>query len=59
MEIKTAQGRISRHKAHGLTPDALADQAKADEMELVNIYRAYNAALNASNLLDYDDLLLR
>lgn len=59
MEIKTAQGRISRHKAHGLTPDALADQAKADEMELVDIYRAYNAALNASNLLDYDDLLLR
>ncbi|KAJ5235376.1 uncharacterized protein N7469_004544 [Penicillium citrinum] len=59
MEIKTAQARISRHKAHGLTPDALADQVKADEMELVDIYRAYDAALSASNLLDYDDLLLR
>ncbi|KAJ5103820.1 hypothetical protein N7532_004349 [Penicillium argentinense] len=59
MEIKAAQGRISRHKAHGLTPDALADQAKAEEMELVDIYRAYDIALTASNLLDYDDLLLR
>ncbi|CAI7594564.1 hypothetical protein N7533_006894 [Penicillium manginii] len=59
MEVKAAQGGISRHKAHGLTPDALADQAKAEGMELVDIYRAYDAALKASNLLDYDDLLLR
>ncbi|EKV07856.1 ATP-depentend DNA helicase, putative [Penicillium digitatum] len=59
IEVKAAQGRISRHKAHGLGPDALADRAKAEEIELVEIYRAYESALAASNLLDYDDLLLR
>ncbi|CAI7649362.1 unnamed protein product [Penicillium pancosmium] len=59
MEVKAAQGRISRHKAHGLTPDALEGQVKAEEMELVDIYRSYDAALKASNLLDYDDLLVR
>ncbi|KAJ5174728.1 uncharacterized protein N7482_000605 [Penicillium canariense] len=59
MEIRTAQGRISKHKAHGLSPDALAERVKAEEMELVHIYRAYNTALAEANLLDYDDLLLR
>jgi DNA helicase-2/ATP-dependent DNA helicase PcrA len=59
IEVKAAQGRISRHKAHGLSPDALADRAKAEELELVDIYRDYESALAASNLLDYDDLLLR
>jgi DNA helicase-2/ATP-dependent DNA helicase PcrA len=59
IEVKTAQGKISRHKAHGLSPDALAERAKAEEMELVDIYRAYQSALADSNLLDYDDLLLR
>ncbi|KAJ5960019.1 DNA helicase DEXX box type [Penicillium vulpinum] len=58
-EVRAAQGRISQHKAHGLSPDALADRAKAEEMELVDIYRDYESALAASNLLDYDDLLLR
>lgn len=57
--MKTTQGKISRHKAHGLTPDALAERVKAEEMELVDIYRAYQAALADSNLLDYDDLLVR
>jgi Superfamily I DNA and RNA helicases len=57
--VKTAQGKISRHKAHGLTPDALAERVKAEEIELVDIYRAYQAALADSNLLDYDDLLVR
>ncbi|KAJ5095725.1 hypothetical protein NUU61_005081 [Penicillium alfredii] len=59
MEIRAAQGRISRHKAHGLSPDALAERVKAEELELVDIYREYESALAASNLLDYDDLLLR
>lgn len=59
IEVKAAQGRISRHKAHGLSPDALAERAKAEEQELVDIYRDYESALGASNLLDYDDLLLR
>lgn len=57
--MKTAQGKISRHKAHGLSPDALAERVKAEEMELVDIYRAYQSALADSNLLDYDDLLVR
>lgn len=59
IEVKAAQGRISRHKAHGLSPDAVAGRAKAEELELVDIYRDYQSALAASNLLDYDDLLLR
>ncbi|KAJ5608822.1 hypothetical protein N7528_009389 [Penicillium herquei] len=59
IEIRAAQGRISRHKAHGLTPDDLAERVKADELELIDIYRQYESALAASNLLDYDDLLVR
>ncbi|KAJ5390027.1 uncharacterized protein N7496_001095 [Penicillium cataractarum] len=59
MDIRAAQGRISKHKAHGLSPSALAERAKAEELELVDIYRAYDEALAAANLLDYDDLLLR
>lgn len=59
IEVKTAQGKISRHKAQGITPDALAERAKAEEMELVDVYRAYQAALADSSLLDYDDLLVR
>ncbi|KAJ5094586.1 hypothetical protein N7456_010447 [Penicillium angulare] len=59
MEVKTAQGKISRHKAHGLSPDDLVGRVKADEMELVDIYRQYEAALAAAGLLDYDDLLVR
>lgn len=42
-----------------MTPDLLAERKKADQQELVDIYRRYEAALAASNLLDYDDLLLR
>ncbi|KAF3386241.1 ATP-dependent DNA helicase [Penicillium rolfsii] len=59
MDIRAAQGRISKHKAHGLSPNALAERVKAEELELVDIYRAYDEALAAANLLDYDDLLLR
>ncbi|KAJ5933435.1 hypothetical protein N7454_005764 [Penicillium verhagenii] len=59
IEVKAAQGRISRHKAHGIGPDELAQRAKAEELELVDIYRQYEAGLAASNLLDYDDLLVR
>ena len=59
IEVKAAQGRISRHKAHGLAPDDLVDRVKAEEMELIDIYRQYESALAASNLLDYDDLLVR
>ncbi|KAJ5684318.1 uncharacterized protein N7477_000663 [Penicillium maclennaniae] len=32
---------------------------RAEEMELVDVYRAYQAALADSSLLDYDDLLVR
>ncbi|OQD87124.1 hypothetical protein PENANT_c006G02519 [Penicillium antarcticum] len=59
IEPKAAQGRISRHKAHGRSPEAVAAKAKAEEQEIVDIYRDYESALAASNLLDYDDLLLR
>ncbi|KAJ5903110.1 hypothetical protein N7504_005493 [Penicillium tannophilum] len=59
IEVKAAQGRISRHKAHGLGPDDLVGRVKAEELEIVDIYRQYESGLAASNLLDYDDLLVR
>ncbi|KAF7718411.1 Uncharacterized protein PECH_008372 [Penicillium ucsense] len=59
IDVRAAQGRISKHKAHGLSPRDLSDKVKADEVELVEIYSAYNEALAAANLLDYDDLLVR
>ncbi|KAJ5432740.1 uncharacterized protein N7458_011896 [Penicillium daleae] len=59
MDMRAAQGRISKHKAQGLSPNDLAERVKAEELELVEIYRAYDEALAAANLLDSDDLLLR
>ncbi|PIG69038.1 ATP-dependent DNA helicase [Aspergillus arachidicola] len=59
-----ARGRISYQKAHGVTPEDLeAKQMKGSKVlehrEFVQVYQAYESHLADSNLLDYDDLLLR
>lgn len=59
-----ARGRISHQKAHGVTPEDLAakrmkDSKALEHREFVQVYRAYETHLADSNLLDYDDLLLR
>jgi DNA helicase-2/ATP-dependent DNA helicase PcrA len=65
MQPNSARSRISYQKAHGISPDELSARVKArntklvEQQELVQAYHAYEAALATSNLLDYDDLLLR
>lgn len=63
----TARARISHQKAHGVSPAELAARVLAqqqhtkilEQQEFVKVYREYEMTLAASNLLDYDDLLLR
>ena len=66
IEAKAALSRISSHKSRGKTlddlklPTQLKDPVKLrDTQEFQTVFHEYQAALTASNLLDYDDLLLR
>ncbi|KAF2148759.1 UvrD-helicase-domain-containing protein [Myriangium duriaei CBS 260.36] len=62
IEPGKAQARISSNKAKSITADQFAATAKknrADEQEFMIVYSGYQAALEMSNLLDYDDLLLK
>lgn len=55
-----ARGRISTLKAKGIDSEqSLSSAKKIEQQEFATIYRDYEATLKASNLLDYDDLLLR
>lgn len=58
-----ARSRISSSKAQGIDYEELALEAtkkkKVDQQEFVRVYEAYETQLASSNLLDYDDLLLR
>ncbi|KAF2224562.1 P-loop containing nucleoside triphosphate hydrolase protein, partial [Elsinoe ampelina] len=57
-----ALGRISASKSRSKTADMVAaEMKKKDEegVEFVAVYQGYESALELSNLLDYDDLLLR
>ncbi|EEA22876.1 ATP-dependent DNA helicase srs2 [Talaromyces marneffei ATCC 18224] len=57
-----ARSRISSQKAQGISWQDLIDARhpkSVDQQEFVQVYREYEAALASSNLLDYDDLLLR
>ncbi|KAL8747874.1 MAG: hypothetical protein Q9190_000322 [Brigantiaea leucoxantha] len=62
-ELKATQSRISNLKSRGITHHELArdaTQKKAVEQhEFLQIYAEYEDHLDRSNLLDYDDLLLR
>lgn len=57
-----ARSRISSQKAQGISWKDLVDARHpkgAEQQEFIQVYREYEAALASSNLLDYDDLLLR
>lgn len=54
-----AIGRISSRKAKGIAPDLTKSAKKVEEQEFNRLYDEYEATLAASNLLDYDDILLR
>ncbi|KAA8614411.1 UvrD Superfamily I DNA and RNA helicase [Pyrenophora tritici-repentis] len=55
-----ARSRISKLKAKGITADDNTRTAKnVNENEFAMVYSSYQEHLAASNLLDYDDLLMR
>ena len=60
VEPSAARSRISGLKARSISCEGyVATTKKADQQEFANIYAEYEGTLKASNLLDYDDLLLR
>ena len=64
VEPKPTRARISRCKAKAQRLDKSQQQPQSkrtsvDEQEFSQVYEEYQNALAASNLLDYDDLLLR
>ena len=61
LDPKIARGRISHRKARGIREEKLhkAAQDSVESQELATIYDEYQRTLSNSNLLDYDDLLLR
>ena len=60
IEPKIARNRISSHKAKNKRVQDLPRSAKTPEhQEFRLVYEEYETALITSNLLDYDDLLLR
>jgi DNA helicase II / ATP-dependent DNA helicase PcrA len=61
LDPKAARSRISHRKARGMREEEVrkATQKSVESQELATIYDEYQHALSTSNLLDYDDLLLR
>ncbi|KAF2160146.1 hypothetical protein M409DRAFT_60253 [Zasmidium cellare ATCC 36951] len=60
IEPGQALGRISSRKAKGETDSKPEKGPKSvDQQEFLRLFEEYEATLAASNLLDYDDLLLR
>ncbi|KAK3683045.1 ATP-dependent DNA helicase srs2 [Vermiconidia calcicola] len=60
IEPGQALGRISAQKVKGLGSDHMVQKAKnIEQQEFARVFAEYEAELKASNLLDYDDLLLR
>lgn len=63
IDIKTAQSRISNSKSRGIQITDLRKQGASsrhvDQEEFITVFEAYEAQLETSNLLDYDDLLLK
>ena len=63
IDIKKAQSRISSSKSRGIRSTDLRDQGASSkhvgQQEFVTLFEAYEAQLKMSNLLDYDDLLLK
>ncbi|KAI7534154.1 UvrD-helicase-domain-containing protein [Hortaea werneckii] len=60
IEPGQARGRISSQKAKGIDAEHFLGTAKdIEKQEFAKVYLEYEEALRVSNLLDYDDLLLR
>jgi len=63
IDPKAAKSRISSSKARSIGyAELLADASKkknVDQQEFITVFEAYEVHLATSNLLDYDDLLLR
>ncbi|KAL8792265.1 MAG: hypothetical protein Q9195_005144 [Heterodermia aff. obscurata] len=63
IDPKKAQSRISRSKSKGLTYEDIekleAQKNSVDQQDFVRVFDAYQDHLGQSNLLDFDDLLLR
>ena len=63
LDPKVARSRISSSKARGIGYAELGlditKKRNVDQQEFVTVFEAYEDHLFASNLLDYDDLLLR
>ena len=61
IESGKAAARISSNKAKSISAEQYGATAKKkeNEQEFTLVYSEYEAALEISNLLDYDDLLLR
>jgi DNA helicase-2/ATP-dependent DNA helicase PcrA len=63
IDPKVARSRISNSKARSMSlTDLLADplsRKNVDKQEFIAVFEAYEEHLATSNLLDYDDLLLR
>ncbi|KAI7668432.1 UvrD-helicase-domain-containing protein, partial [Hortaea werneckii] len=60
IEPGQARGRISSQKAKGIDAEHFLGTAKdVEKQEFAKVYLEYEEALRVSNLLDYDDLLLR
>ena len=63
VDPKQAQARISHNKSKGITHIDLANEQakmkKVEQQDFVKVFAEYQDQLVRSNLLDYDDLLLR
>ena len=60
IDPQQARSRISANKAKGIESEQFLRTAKnVEQQEFSQVYQQYEAALKASNLLDYDDILIR
>ena len=63
IDPKVAQSRISHAKSKGHNAEDFANQVSrkknVEQQEIIRLFDAYETYLTSSNLLDYDDLLLR
>ncbi|KAF1814163.1 UvrD-helicase-domain-containing protein, partial [Eremomyces bilateralis CBS 781.70] len=59
LEAGKIASRISRAKAKKKRPAEFHGSKKIEEQDFARIYEEYEATLASSNLLDYDDILLR
>lgn len=63
IDPRKAQSRISSSKSKGITHvdivKAEGQNRNVDQQEFIRVFEAYQSHLEQSNLLDYDDLLLR